>query len=110
MDVSEIIRHECAFVDGLISNTQVAGKVGAEGGNIDNTERLADDVIYDRYLILACNRWGRVVDSPDDVMWALGAMRFCISAIHNGCVGPSTLYWRRGKGQSNRLDNMKLCK
>jgi hypothetical protein len=57
MDVSEVICHECAFFNGLVSNSKVIGKVAAKSCEvIDNAERFADDALDDGHLVLPCGQ------------------------------------------------------
>jgi hypothetical protein len=74
MDVPEIIRHECAFINGLVSNSEIVDKVSAEdGAGADGAERLADDTFYNGHLVLPGGHWDRGETLMD---WFAG-----------GCVG-----------------------
>jgi hypothetical protein len=60
MDVSEVIRHECPFIDDLSTDSKVIGKVAAkQSGVAHNAECLANDTFYHRHLVFPCGYWDR---------------------------------------------------
>jgi hypothetical protein len=93
MNISDIIRHECAFVDSLVTDMNVIGKVAAKKGTVvDNAESLADDALCDRHFVLPCGYWDRRETSAD---WLgrgrIGVGSYEISNFDNGFVFPHTI-------------------
>lgn len=60
MDVSEVIRHERPFINGLATDSKVIRKAAAkQSGVANNAECLADYTFCDRHLVLPCRYWDR---------------------------------------------------
>lgn len=79
MDVPEIVRHECTFIDGLASNSEVIYKVSAENGAVvDNAERLASYAFNNGHLVLPCGHWDRRETLVD---WFVGVCGIRIEEI-----------------------------
>src|SRR5882762_7298402 len=86
MDVSEVIHHECPFINGLATDLKVIRKVAAKHcGVADNAKCLADYTFCDRHLVLPCGYWDRREPS---VYW-LGRYRI-------GMCSDETLDFRSG--------------